>query len=137
VNARPDREGRHRRKQDGVAVGRGARGGLRGDDGAGTGAIFHDHRPLELLLQLLRQDAGEDVGAAAGGKRTKESDRALRIVERLRGRSIERGKAADQGENDRPSCASMHPIGHYLTRTLTEQAVPISPARECAARYRG
>jgi len=69
VNAWADRQRRDRREQDGVAVRRCARGGLRGNDGAGARAIFHDHRPLEFLLQLLRKEARENVGAAAGGKR--------------------------------------------------------------------
>jgi hypothetical protein len=47
-----------------------ARGCLRRDDRARAGTIVDDDRPLELVLQLLRQQAREHVGAAAGGKRT-------------------------------------------------------------------
>ena len=84
-----------------MAVGSGARRRLGGDDGAAAGTIFDHDRPLELVLQFLRQDAGEDVGAAAGGKRTEEGHRALRIAvdRRLRGRRVE-GEAAGEREHD-------------------------------------
>ena len=101
MNARAHGQRRHRREQDRVAVGSGARRRLRRDDGAAARTILHHDRPLELVLQLLRQDAREDVGAAAGGERTEEGHRALGIAvsRRLRGRRVE-GEAAGEREHD-------------------------------------
>ena len=84
-----------------MAVGSGARCRLGRDDGAAAGTIFDHDRSLELVLQFLRQDTGEDVGPAAGGKRTEKGHRTLRIaVSRcLRGRRIE-GEAAGEREHD-------------------------------------
>ena len=89
-----------------MTVGSGARRRLGGDDGAAAGTIFHHDRPPELVLQFLRQDAGEDVGAAAGGKRTEKGHRALGIAvdRRLRARDVE-GEAASEYEQDEPSHA--------------------------------
>ena len=42
--------------------------------------IFHDHVLAELLLHALRQDAGDDVGAAAGAERTDDPDGLGRVV---------------------------------------------------------
>jgi hypothetical protein len=50
-----------------MAVGSGARGRLCRDDRPAAGTVFDDDRPLELVLQLLRQDAREEVRAATGG----------------------------------------------------------------------
>ena len=101
MNARAHGQRRHRREQDRVAVGCGARRRLRRDDGAAARTILHHDRPLELVLQLLRQDARENVGAAAGGERTEKRHRALGIAvsRRLRGRSVE-GEAAGEREHD-------------------------------------
>ena len=101
MNARAHGQRRHRREQDRVAVGCGARRRLRRDDGAAARTILHHDRPLELVLQLLRQDAREDVGAAAGGERTEKRHRALGIAvsRRLRGRRVE-GEAAGEREHD-------------------------------------
>ena len=84
-----------------MAVGCGARRRLRRDDGAAARTILHHDRPLELVLQLLRQDARENVGAAAGGERTEKRHRALGIAvnRRLCGRGVE-GEAAGEREHD-------------------------------------
>jgi hypothetical protein len=63
-----------------VTIRRGTGGSLRSDDSAGAGPVLHDHGPLELVLQFLRQHAGENVGAAAGGERADEGDGALRVI---------------------------------------------------------
>jgi hypothetical protein len=63
-----------------VAVGRGFGDRGRRDLGAGSRAVFDDDGLLELVLQLLRQHAGQDVGAAAGRERTDEGHGALRVV---------------------------------------------------------
>src|SRR4029450_9735027 len=60
---------------------------------------------LSFVLQLLRQQAREHVGAAAGGKRKKKGHRALRIFvgRRLRARRIDGGEAPSDGETEHES----------------------------------
>jgi hypothetical protein len=110
-----DRHGRDRREKEGVAVGRGTRGRLRRNDGAGTGPIVDHKRLLELVLQLLRQDARQNVGAAAGRERTDEVHRALRIVvgRRLR----QRGVAGD--ENQTENQTEREPSSHASSVTIS------------------
>ena len=48
--------------------------------GPGARPVLDDDRPLELVLQFLRQHARQDVGAATGRKRAEERDGALRVV---------------------------------------------------------
>ncbi len=103
MHARTDAERRHRRDEDGMAIGRGARGRLCGDDGAGARTIFDDDRPFQLILQLLRQHARENVGAAAGRKRTDEGHVPLRIVvdRCLRARGVDRSEAETESQTER------------------------------------
>ncbi len=70
---------------DRVAVGRGARDDIIAEDAAGARLIFDHHRLAELGLHRIRQDAGDDVGAAAGPERDDEMDRSLRKILRGRG----------------------------------------------------
>ena len=66
VDVRSDRKRRHRCDENGMAVGCGSRNRLGCDDRAGARTVVHDHRAPELVLELLRQQARENVGAATG-----------------------------------------------------------------------
>jgi hypothetical protein len=108
VDARAHGERRHRCEQDSVAVGCSARGGLGRDDGAAAGTIVDHHRPLELVLQLVREEARENVGATAGRKRTQEGHRTLRII---LSRRLRQSRAEHiQGERERRS--EHHSLSH-------------------------
>ena len=70
----------------GVAVGRRPGGKLGTRHRAGAGPVVDHERLAELLGQLLADDAGHDVGAAAGGRGDDDGDRPGRkIVRRQRG----------------------------------------------------
>ena len=116
VNARAHGERRHRREQDGVAVGQSARGRLRRHDRPRARAIVDNDRPRELLLQFLRQHAGEYVGAAAGGKRTEKGHRALRVIAggRLPARRRDSGDTRPQRHSEHES--SFHAFGTALDK---------------------
>src|SRR2546426_5150696 len=45
---------------------------LRADDAARAGAVLHQHRLLERISQVLRDDAPGDVGARPGRERRSE-----------------------------------------------------------------
>ena len=66
--------------QHGVAVGRGGRDRLGGDDAAGAGPVLDHHLLLEPDRQLVGHDAHADVGDAAGAIGHDELDRAAGIV---------------------------------------------------------
>src|SRR5262249_59198143 len=111
VTARTQGERRYWGNEDGRAVGSGTRGRLRRYDGAGARTIVDNGRARELLLQLLRQHPGEYVGAAAGGKRTEKSDRALRVIAGggLSARRLNGGEAGPQRQSEHES--SFHAFG--------------------------
>ena len=89
-----------------VAVGFGFRDQVGGDDAGGPGLVFHDHRLAEPFLQLLRDDAPEHVGEAAGREADDDADRPVRVGIALgvRGRQDRRGEqkgeAAQQVAHD-------------------------------------
>ena len=62
-----------------MAVGRRRLQRLRGDLAAGAGAVLHDHRRAELVLQLLGQDARDGIGAAARREADQDADRLRRL----------------------------------------------------------
>src|SRR5262249_34741502 len=101
---------------DGLAVGGGARRHLRRDDRARAWTIVDDDGPLELVLQLLRQHAGENVGAAAGGKRAEKCHRVLWIIvgRCLRARGLHRGEAACESETQHASSFHASLCDHAL-----------------------
>ena len=78
IQARVDRV-RARRRQQRVAVGRRIRHELRRKQAAGAGTIVDDHRLLQILAQVFREHAGEDIGAAAGRVTDDEPDGFRRI----------------------------------------------------------
>src|ERR1700676_1459807 len=74
------------RKKDRVAVGRGMRGGFRGDH-LRTAALVVDHdRLAEYLIELRADKAADDVARAAGGIRNDHPDGARGKMRRLRTR---------------------------------------------------
>ena len=64
-------------EQQGVAIGRRLRHLVAGDVAVGAGAVFHHHRLAQALGELLRQQAGGDVGGAARRDRHHDLDRIL------------------------------------------------------------
>src|SRR6185369_2146359 len=83
IEVRVDGDLGDRAHHDGLAVGRRGRGVARGDRAAGARTVLHDDRLPEALGELRRDDARQDVGAAAGGERNLDPDRAI-LRERLR-----------------------------------------------------
>src|SRR5215510_1001018 len=77
-----------------------------------AGTILDHHRPLELVLELLREQAGEDVGAPAGRKRAEKGHRALRIIfsRCLRPRCLDRSEAEHDGGTERDSPFHVPPL---------------------------
>ena len=85
VDARPDRQRRHRREKQRVAVGRRfARRRWRRSRVPAPTRLSTMTGLLELVLQLRRQQAHQDVGAAAGRERADEGHGPARIVVGLR-----------------------------------------------------
>src|SRR5665213_1713931 len=70
---------------DRVTVGRGARDIVVAQDATGARFVFDDDGLAELGLHRIRQDAADDVGAAAGPERDDHVDGTLRKVLRWRG----------------------------------------------------
>ncbi|MCY1244225.1 hypothetical protein D9M72_572880 [compost metagenome] len=70
---------RHRLQPDGVAIGRRLGDRVDADVAAGTGAVLHHDGAAEALGPGIRDQARGDVGAAAGGIRHDQADRALGI----------------------------------------------------------
>ena len=69
-----------------VAILGGARDRLVAHNAAGAGAVFDHDRLAEFLLHSLRQDAADNVGAAAGPEGDDDADRCLRPFLALSGR---------------------------------------------------
>ena len=67
-----------------IAVRLGTRDLLGADAAAAADAVLDHELLAEPLAELLRDDAGDGVGAAAGGERHDEADRPLRPA-RVRG----------------------------------------------------
>jgi hypothetical protein len=72
------------------------------DDAAGASAIVHNHRLPERLGYALREDAREEIGAAARRKWNNESDRP-RWITLGRGRS-------DKSKYQKPTRKSPRPL---------------------------
>ena len=67
-----------------VAVGGGVRDRFGAEIAAGAGAVLDHELLAEPLTKLLRHDAGDNVGAAAGRERHDQMDRPLGPRCRLR-----------------------------------------------------
>jgi hypothetical protein len=98
--------GRHRERSlaahhQRVSVGSGLRDRLGGDHAARAGAVLHHHGLAQTFGQFLRQDAGGDVGAAAGGKADKNLDGPVGIARGLRvAREHEHTRGEDETQQD-------------------------------------
>ena len=75
---RVDRLRGHRGGQPEIAVRRSLCDDIRADDAAAAGAVLDHERLAELLLQLMTQCAGEDVGRAGGRRGRKHPHQACR-----------------------------------------------------------
>ena len=64
------------RHQNGIAVGRGLGGGHRPDIAGGAGAVVDHELLAELVGEILRDAASQQVHRAPGGKRNDQHDRA-------------------------------------------------------------
>jgi hypothetical protein len=60
-----------------------------------------DDRPLELILQLGRQEAHQDVSAAAGRERADEGHGSARIIVGLRAGGAAGNQGQSEGESER------------------------------------
>src|SRR5213592_1012713 len=99
---------RGRLHQQRVAVGVRVQHRLRADDAARAGAVLHQHRLLERVAQVLRDDAPGDVGARAGSERDDDADRLGWVVLREGGA----GRAEDCGGGK--SGDGFHDLPFYL-----------------------
>jgi hypothetical protein len=77
--------------QEGVAVGLGADGLLQRDDAVAAGLVLHHHRLAELFLEVLAQDARDDVGGAARSVGHDDADGFGRVI-----RCVRRRECAEQ-----------------------------------------
>src|SRR6266700_3979373 len=93
---------RERREQQRVAVGRGSRHGLGGDDGVRAGLVLDDEGLAERSGHVLRDDARDHVG---GPGRRETDDELYRLcwVALSRGAA---GKRAQGGDKQRGGCSS-------------------------------
>ena len=82
---RQDHELARRGEQEGVAVGRGARGDFHGDHAAATRPGVHDHLLPEHGLQALRDPAADEIGRAARRVGDQHADGFARVGLRGRG----------------------------------------------------
>ncbi len=89
-------------EQQRVAVGIGARHQIGGDLAAGARTVVHHHRGGQLVAQRGRQQARRDVGAAAGGERHDQVDRAFRVRRGPRGGGQDGTRGQGQRGGDEP-----------------------------------
>ena len=91
-----------------IAVRLGARDLLGADAAAAADAVLDDQLLTQALTELLRDQAGDGVRAAAGGERDDEADRPLRPA-RVGGLCMRRGrpKASREQHQDQAS----HEVG--------------------------
>jgi hypothetical protein len=94
----------HRGHEDGVAVGCRARDRARRNRAVCSRLVIDHHRLLESLAQLLADDTGGGIDAAARGERHDERDRPAGIVLRLCCGGREAGGEA-RNEKERGACA--------------------------------
>jgi hypothetical protein len=98
--------------QHGVAVGRRARRGLRGDHPARPSLVVHDDGLLGVAGDGLTERPGELVGGTAGREGHDESDRLLGVLGlRGCGQSEGRGK---QGGQQRGSAPQVRAVGRVV-----------------------
>ena len=104
IDRRVGRGGRDRRHAERVAVRRRARDLGGADRAAAAGLVVDDQRLAERPVDLLGDDAGDDVGGAAGRERNDQPHRLGRIA-RLgpaqAGHDGEKGGAGKQGSANR------------------------------------
>ena len=66
VDVRRDGEARQVAARDGVTIGHGLCGNVDAQHAARTGTAVNHHLLAEIITQLLRQQAAEDIGVRAG-----------------------------------------------------------------------
>jgi hypothetical protein len=101
VDSGADGERRHRREKQRVAIRRRFRDRACGDQRAGANPVVDNDRPLELVLQLSGQEAHQDVGAAAGRKRTDEGHGPAWIIVSLGIRAVGGGHGQSESKSER------------------------------------
>ncbi|MNQ84356.1 hypothetical protein D3C85_994820 [compost metagenome] len=89
-----------RAHQQGVAIGRGARGFRRADVAAGARLVVHHHGLVPALAQFGRHHARGDVGGAAGGEGHDDLHVAFRVVRQGRRGRQKKGGGRQQGGRD-------------------------------------
>ena len=85
IEAHGECVGAERRDSDGVTVRRRARDGVRPDGAARAGTVVDDDLLAEPHPELLRDDAGGDIGRTAGRERHDHADRLVRPVDHVPG----------------------------------------------------
>ncbi|GAB7546621.1 hypothetical protein CS8_063060 [Cupriavidus sp. 8B] len=75
-----DRQHAGRAHQQRVAIGRGLGHQLRADIAAGAGPVVDQERLLELLRELLGNDARDHIGGPASGKRHHDAHRLVGVA---------------------------------------------------------
>ncbi len=92
-----------------IAIGIGARGARRAGGATGTGDILDEELLPERARELVRDDAGGDVGRPAGGERHHDRHRARGIALRLRAGNA--GNECDRG--NQTSHSTFHPCADH------------------------
>jgi hypothetical protein len=118
-----DRHRRRCRHQERVAVGRGFRVRVRADRGTGTRLVLDHERFAEARLELLADEARQDLGGAARGERHDDGDRPRRVI--LRTRASVRMRELYEGKTGK----------EQSQRTMKCHGAPFGPARNRLVRY--
>ena len=100
--------------EDCVAVGRALGDALDPEIAVGAGFVLHHDLLAERPRQVLGDDAGADIGRAAGRERHDEVDRAGRPVFRRRGERS--GEDDDQGSGDNAGIAHRMLLLTFVSR---------------------
>src|SRR5690606_25416518 len=84
-----------------------------GNDACGAGLVFHDHRHAPHVIELLAQQAGQDVGATS---RTETHDQAHRAGWRGRWLRLERRRkqCGGQGAARNNEVAAIHDLSLFF-----------------------
>ncbi len=101
-----------------MAVGHRAADGFGREIAAGAAAIFHHHRLPEALAELLSNQAGDDVGNAAGREGDLERDGLRRIA-------LRRSRPCDSADGRREQDAKR---GAERGHTVSFHSRPNAPA---------
>ena len=112
----------HGVEQNGVAVGCRACDRAGTDVAGGAGAVLDHDRLAHRLVQMLADDARQDVGRSAGRPRHDQRDRTARIGLREGGRGGEARKRSERG------AAGEMGHGASLARGAGAQTLPLIPA---------